>query len=84
MQNRRMRAGPLLLTFAVSAGLAVNAFAQRTLTLDQAVALAKQSLDQMIDLLLRELLRHDCIASGNAEKARPRQVFGRKRQQKEP
>ena len=42
MQNRRMRFGPLLLTLAVSAGLALNAFAQKTLTLAEAVALAKQ------------------------------------------
>ena len=42
MQNRRMRFGPLLLTLAVSAGLTLNAFAQKTLTLAEAVALAKQ------------------------------------------
>lgn len=48
MQNRHMRAGSLLLTLTVSACIAANAFAQKAMTLDQAVALAKKQNPEIV------------------------------------
>jgi hypothetical protein len=42
MQNTAMRSAACCLAVAVACALGPNAFAQKTLTLDQAVALAKQ------------------------------------------
>jgi outer membrane protein len=48
MQNRRMRAGSLLLTLTVSACITANAFAQKRLSLDEAVALAKKQNAEIV------------------------------------